>query len=57
VWTYDETQPNMKGAARAMGGSWYSHADNVRIESKEQYVGVTGGNVEIGFRLVMVFPQ
>jgi formylglycine-generating enzyme required for sulfatase activity len=57
VWTFDEAQPNMKGVARAMGGSWYSHADNVRIESKEQFVGVTEGNVNIGFRLVMVYKQ
>jgi formylglycine-generating enzyme required for sulfatase activity len=57
VWTYDPAQPNAKGAARAMGGSWYSHADNVRIESKEQFVGVTEGNVNIGFRLVMVYPK
>lgn len=55
VWTYDPTQPQAKGAARAMGGSWYSHADNVRIESKEQFVGVTEGSVNIGFRLVMVY--
>ncbi len=55
VWTYDKTQPGMKGGARAMGGSWYSHADNVRIESKEQFVGVTEGNVEIGFRVVMIY--
>lgn len=55
VWTYDKSQPSMKGGARAMGGSWYSHADNVRIESKEQFVGVTEGNVEIGFRLVMIY--
>ena len=57
VWTYDATAPGTKGAARAMGGSWYSHADNVRIESKEQFVGVTEGNVEIGFRLVMTYPN
>lgn len=57
VWTYDASAPGTKGAARAMGGSWNSHADNVRIESKEQYVGVTEGNVEIGLRLVMVYKQ
>lgn len=55
VWTFDETQPHMKGGARAMGGSWNSHADNVRIESKEQFVGVTEGNVNVGFRLVMTY--
>jgi formylglycine-generating enzyme required for sulfatase activity len=57
VWTYDAAQPNVHGAARAMAGSWYSHADNVRIESKEQFVGVTEGNVNIGFRLVMTYPN
>ncbi len=57
VWTYDASAPGTKGAARAMGGSWNSHADNVRIEAKEQFVGVTEGNVNIGFRLVMTYPQ
>lgn len=57
VWTYDETQPAVQGAARAMGGSWYSHADEVRIESKEQFVGVTEGNVNIGFRVVMTYAS
>lgn len=55
VWTYDKTQPGAKGVARAMGGSWYSHADNVRIEPKEQFVGITDGNVNIGFRVVMTY--
>lgn len=57
VWTYDPAQPTVHGAARAMGGSWFSHADNVRIESKEQFVGVTEANVQIGFRLVMIYPN
>jgi len=37
-----------------MGGSWYSHADEVRIESKQQFEGITEANVCIGFRCVMV---
>lgn len=55
VTTYDATQPGNKGAPRAMGGSWYSHADEVRIESKQQFVGVTDANVNIGFRVVMTY--
>lgn len=55
VWTWDVTATLKKGEARAMGGSWYSHADNVCIESKEQFVGVTDGNVNIGFRMVMYY--
>lgn len=55
VWTYEADAPAKKGAPRAMGGSWYTHADNVRIESKEQFVGITEGNVNIGFRVVMIF--
>lgn len=55
VWTWNDEPKNRKGEARAMGGSWYSHADNVRIESKEQFVGITEGNVNIGFRVVMTY--
>ncbi|HTF03324.1 MAG TPA: SUMF1/EgtB/PvdO family nonheme iron enzyme, partial [Bacteroidia bacterium] len=54
VWTYDRDAKVVGGAARAMGGSWYSHADEVRIESKQQFEGITEANVCIGFRCVMV---
>jgi formylglycine-generating enzyme required for sulfatase activity len=55
VWTYDAANPTVHGAARSMGGSWYSHVDNVMIEAPEQYVGVTDARAYIGFRTVMVF--
>jgi formylglycine-generating enzyme required for sulfatase activity len=54
VWTW-ESGDNPKGAARSMGGSWFSHVDNVLIEAPEQYVGVTEGQAYIGFRTVMVW--
>ncbi len=54
VWTFERNSKTAGGVARSMGGSWYSHADEVRIESKEQYVGVTEASATIGFRPVMV---
>lgn len=54
VWTWQADTPGNKGAARSMGGNWNSHVDNVRIESAEQYVGITDASPLIGFRPVMV---
>lgn len=52
VWTWESAE-NPKGAARSMGGSWYSHFDNVLIEAPEQYVGVIDAQPYIGFRMAM----
>lgn len=56
VWKY-ERDPTSLPVALSMGGSWYSHADEVRIESKQQFVGVTEANVAIGFRCAMVLRE
>ncbi|HEU4716178.1 MAG TPA: hypothetical protein VFU15_00005, partial [Bacteroidia bacterium] len=55
VWTSDPANPSVHGAARSMGGSWYSYVDNVHIEASEQYVGVTDARAYIGFRPLMTF--
>ncbi len=56
VWTQDPKVSHPKeGVLRAMGGSWYSDVDNVKIEAPEQYVGVTDGRAYIGFRPVFTF--
>jgi len=54
VWSYDPANPTVQGAPRCMGGSWFSHVDNVLIEAPEQYVGVTDARAYIGFRIAMV---
>jgi formylglycine-generating enzyme required for sulfatase activity len=54
VWTYDPANPAIHGDARSMGGSWFSHVDNVLIEAPEQYVGITDARAYIGFRTVMI---
>ncbi len=54
VWTWDLSNPTVKGVARSMGGSWFSDFENTKIEAPEQYVGVTDARAYIGFRAVMV---
>jgi formylglycine-generating enzyme required for sulfatase activity len=51
VWT--RGAENTPAVARSMGGSWFSHVDNVLIEAPEQYAGVTEARPYIGFRVVM----
>ncbi len=53
VWTWNAETPNLKGAARSMGGSWNSNINNVQIEAPEQYVGFIEASPLIGFRPVM----
>jgi hypothetical protein len=53
VWTYDVSNPSVKGAARSMGGSWYSDVNNILIDAPEQYVNVTDAKPFIGFRPMM----
>lgn len=54
VWTYMPENTSANGPARSMGGNWNSDVDNVRIESKEEYVGMIDASPMIGFRPVMV---
>lgn len=54
VWTYMPENTSANGPARSMGGNWNSYVDNVRIESKEEYVGMIDASPMIGFRPVMI---
>lgn len=56
VWAGSAAGEN-PGEARALGASWNTAVDNVKIESAEQYAGVNEGSAMIGFRPVMTYAS
>lgn len=53
VWKWDRDMGTKPQVPLAMGGSWNSSCDNVRIDAVENYEDVTTPSAEIGFRYVI----
>ena len=58
----DVMKPDMNGkyvvtGIAAKGGNWFSEAKNLRIQSENEYEGVTRPTPQIGFRLVMTYQE